>query len=273
MSNEHELSFSSGEAPKLKGRFWEMPDGSLVPFIAGGNDGGEPDGSDPSGGANNEPTGGAGNEPNDDKDPLYKEIKSARAEAAKYRRQLRELQAKVEGIDFDKYQELMQQQEEMERKKLEEKGKYEELLQEHQRRYEAQINKAQETINEWRTRYERQVVDNVLISAASNKAINPQEVVTLIRSHYTFQVNDQGEPEILDKDGHVVLDENGAPITPDNIMSKFLEERPYLCKPSGGGAGSRGTESPAKPRGGMDDANLRGASRIAKALAERYGTR
>lgn len=268
MSIEH-VSYS-GEMPVRQGRFWLMPDGSLVPYIAGGSEGegGDEGQTNAAGDAGD----ASGENSSKDDDPLYKEIKSARAEAARYRRQLRELQAKVEGIDFDKYQELMQQQEEMERRKLEEKGRYEELLQEHQRRYEAQINKAQETINEWKTRYERQVVDNVLVSAASSKAINPQEVVTLIRSQYQFQVNEQGEPEILDREGHVVLDENGAPASPDAVMLKFLEERPYLCKPSGGGAGSRGTESPAKSRGKSDE-NLRGSSRIAKALAERYGTR
>lgn len=252
-------------APIRVGRFWYMQDGSKVPYIAGGS---SDDGETDAGTGTRDDTQGADSGA-DNKDLLMKELKSVRAEAARYRRQLRELEAKFDNVDIEKYNELVKQQEELEKKKLEEKGRYEELLQEHQRRYEAQINKAQSTIEEWKSRYETQVIDNVLISASSDRAINPQEVVTLIRSQYKFQVNDQGEPEILDKNGQVVLDDNGAPMSPASIMEKFLDERPYLCKPKGGGAGSRGSDGPARVP--AKDENVRGVERIKLGIAQRMG--
>jgi len=197
------------------------------------------------------------------------EIKRLRNEAAGTRRKLRDLEAKFEGVDTDEYKTMLTQKEEIEKRKLEDKGNYEQLLAESTRRSEAQLQKAQETGSSWKTRYEKQVVDNVLISAASSSAINAQEAVTLLRSEVNFQVTDSGDVEILGRDGQVVLTENGTPATPKEVTASFLAKRPYLCKPVGGGTGSSGGSAPRSKQSNGIDETLRGASRIAAALRER----
>ena len=201
---------------------------------------------------------------------LQKEIRSHRAEAAKYRRQLREKEDELGDIDPAKYKEMMAKQQEEEQRKLEEKGKYEELMNEHKRRAEIQVNSANESLNMWKGRYEEQVVDNVLFSAA-DKAIDVREAVTLIRANYKFNITDGGDVEIIGRDGNVMLGDDGTVVTPSKLMNTFLEERPHLCKPSNGGTGSRSGGSPSRNSNPSSDPNLRGSSRIAAALKSQYG--
>jgi len=258
--------------PVLIGRYWHMPDGGIVPNIYGANGEGEAGeaggtGGEASGGEAGGEVGGAG-EQNFDTERLKKDLKSTRAEAAAYRRKLRELEEKVDGVDLDKYQTLVEQEAELERRKMEEKGEYDRLVEEHKRKSEAQLQKAQESITGWKQRYERQVIDNVLLSAANEKAVSSSEAVTLIRANYRFGVNDEGAVEITSANGETLFDEDGNTMTPQAIMSKFLEERPYLCKPTGGGTGSRGAKSPGRSSDN-GDSNLHGAARIAAALRKR----
>jgi len=255
--------------PYKEGRYWVMPDGSLVPYIAGGSDGdgaGESDGGGGAAAGGNDDTGGVSAT---ELESLQKEIRSARAEAAKYRRQLRDKEDALDGVDVEKYNALIQQEEAAKAQKLEEKGKYEELMAEHQRRSEMQLNKSNETLSMWKGRYEEQVVDNVLINSSASKAVDPREAVTLLRSNYKFNITDSGDVEIQDRDGTIVLDDNGTPATPAGVMSSFLEKRPHLCKPQGGGSGSRGGGSPSKKDQASSDPNLTGAQRIAAALKSR----
>ncbi len=262
--------------PVLIGRYWHMPDGGIVPNIYGANGEGAGDGEgaggEASGGAGGEASGGTGGTGEDEHDfgteRLKKDLKSTRAEAAAYRRKLRELEEKIDGVDIDKYQTLVEQEAELERRKMEEKGEYDRLVEEHKRKSEAQLQKAQESITGWKQRYERQVIDNVLLSAANEKAVSSSEAVTLIRANYTFGVNDEGDVEITSANGETLFDEDGNTMTPQAIMSKFLEERPYLCKPTGGGTGSRGAKSPGRSSDNADT-NLHGAARIAAALRKR----
>jgi len=266
--------------PVLIGRYWLMPDGELVPNIAGGSDG---DGAGDTGGSGTGDTGGDGtgdgtgdaggtggdNEAALEAARLRKDLKATRTEAANYRRKLRELEDKIDGVDVDKYQTLIEKEAEAEKKRLEEKGQYDKLLEEHIRKSEAQLQQAQETGSKWKQRYEKQVVDNVLISAASDKAINPAEAVTLIRSDYTFNVTDTGDVEIVGSDGKVVFDDSGNHTTPQMTMSEFLASRPHLCKPEGGGTGSTGGGKANKQQtANQSSGDLTGAQRIAAALKQ-----
>jgi len=261
--------------PVRVGRYWLMPDGGYVPYIAGGADGdgdGAGDGAGASGDAGDGTGGSAGSSGDGagtgDEDRLRKDLRSTRTEAANYRRKLRELEDKIDGVDLDKYQQLVDAEAANKAKLLEDKGDYDKLMEEHRRRSEVQVQKATESINTWKGRYEGQVVDNVLMAAA-NDAVDPNEAVTLIRSQYKFGVNDTGDVEIIGLDGQVVLDENGTPSSPDKVMQAYLASKPHLCKPRGGGSGSRGGGAPGKaPSKGSEPYNT-GAERIAHALRER----
>lgn len=252
------------EEPIREGRYWRMPDGSLVPYIAGGagdDEGGDDGGSD---------AGGSQDDFTAELDSLRREMKSSRAEAAKYRRQLREKEDALSNIDVDKYNELIAKEEEAANQKLEDKGRYDELLAEHQRRSEAQLTKATETLDMWKRRYEAQVVDNVLLSSATDRAIDSNEATTLLRAQHKFNITESGDVEVLGADGQVVLDDKGSPITPKHMMTTFLDNRPHLCKPKGGGSGSRGSGAPSKGSP-QDDPNLTGAARITAALKKQLG--
>jgi len=252
--------------PILQGRYWRMPDGELVPNIYGGSDDGENDKKavkkDAKKAAEN--LGGA-----DEDTMLRKELKATRSEAASYRRKLRELEDKIEGVDVDKYNSLIEKEQEIEQKRLADEGEYDKLLEEHRRKSEAQLQKSQEHSGLWKGRFEKQVIDNVLLTAATERSVSASEAVTLIRANYTFGVNEEGLVEITDAKGQALFDDSGNAVTPQGVMSQFLEARPHLCKPTGGGSGSRGAGAPGRKPEGNKDQPLHGAQRIAAALRER----
>jgi len=264
--------------PVREGRYWRMPDGDLVPYIAGGADGdgdtgaGDDDTGTGAGGAAGTGDAGTGDTggTSDDTERLRKDLRATRTEAGNYRRRLREMEDKLEGIDVDKYQTLVQAEQEANNKQLADKGKYDELLAEHERRTAAQLEQSQKLGDTWKTRYEQQVIDNVLLGS-SEEAVNAQEAVTLIRSSYKFGVNDNGDVEIIGGDGQVVLTDNGSAASPAHVMKEFLASRPHLCKPKGGGSGSQGGGAPGKSGGSNAATYTTGAERIAAALRARNG--
>jgi len=259
----------------LVGRYWHMPDGTLIRNICGGADG---DGGAGDGGAGDgvaEGSAGSAGSSSAGSDDLTadldrsrKDLKAVRSEASTYRRKLRELEDKVDGVDFEQYNALKKEADDRKAQNLADKGQYDELTAENKRRFDAQLTKSNDTAEMWKDRFTEQVVDNVLLGAATDKAINANEVVTLIRTQYKFNVTDSGDVEILGNDGNVVLNDDGKPSAPEAVMSTFMASRAHLCKPTGGGAGSRGGSGPTKP-GSQASSDLHGVERIRSALKKR----
>jgi len=217
--------------PVLIGRYWLMPDNGLVPNIFGGNDDDPPQ--DP-------PQDPPADDLKAQLDRMASELKNVRSEAAKYRTEAKELKEKTGNIDIDKYNAMLDKEAQLEKEKLEAKGNYEEALTEAQRRHEAALEQANSTTNQWKGMYSKQVIDNVLISKASSRAIDPEEVTVLIRARYNFSVTEDGKVLIKDKDDNVVIDKSGQPLNAEQVMDEFLNSRLHLCKAEGGGAGSSG---------------------------------
>jgi len=195
-----------------------MPDGERVRHIAGGSDDSDAPGD------------------SEAAVEMQKQLKEARAEAAKNRKALREMQDKVEGIDLDEYTALKKQAEATAKQKEEEKGNYDKLLSDEKRKFEAQLAKVNESNTAWKSRFETLVVDNELLSAAGN-AINPKAAMTLIRSEYAFNVHDDGSVEIA-AGADVLYDSEGRAMKPGALMQKYLADNPYLVKASESKGGS-----------------------------------
>jgi hypothetical protein len=90
-------------------------------------------------------------------------------------------------------------------------------------------------------------VDGTLLNAASTlKAINPEQVVRLVRD--SVKMLESGEVEVLDpKTGRTRYTESGDPMSIDGLVSTFLKENPHFVTagPAGGGSQSN-TSSNAK---------------------------
>lgn len=205
--------------PLLLGRYWVMPDGEIMPNIAGAN--GEGDENAPS-----------------ESEVLQSQLKEARSEAAKNRKELKALKDKLEGIDIEQFDELKKGAEDAKRIAEEEKGNYSKIIEDMKRSHDASLLKANDSSASWKKRFEEKAIDNELSSAAS-KAIKPSAAVTLVRSEYDFNVSEDGSIEIQ-KGGETIFDDTGKPLTPSLLMARHLEDNPYLVSAnSNQGSGSQ----------------------------------
>ena len=76
---------------------------------------------------------------------------------------------------------------------------------------------------------------SLLSSASKNRAINPDQVVELLKSN--IKLNETGNVEILDKNGIARYNNKGELLTTDELVNEFLTQNPHFvtATPSGSG--------------------------------------
>jgi hypothetical protein len=121
-------------------------------------------------------------------------------------------------------------QKEAEEKQRIQKGEFEEILktrtQEHQKE---------------KTQLENQLKDikinkSLLSSASKNKAINPDQVVELLKGN--IKLNETGNVEILDNNGIARYNKSGELLTTDELVQEFLTQNPHFVSATPSGSGS-----------------------------------
>ena len=121
-------------------------------------------------------------------------------------------------------------QKDLEEKQKIQKGEFEEILK----------NKTQEW-NKERTNLEGQLRDikinkSLLSSASKNKAINPDQVVSLLQPQ--MKLNESGNVEILDNKGLARYNSNGELLTTDELVQEFLTQNPHFVSATPSGSGT-----------------------------------
>ena len=225
--------------PILVGRFWHMPDGSKVPYIAGGKD----------------------EETDAEKvTRLEKDLKAANGEAAGNRKALRDLEKATEGFDPVAFKKMQEAQATAEQNKDIEKGLFEKALATATTKHEAALQAANERGDKLFTQLKKEVVDNQLMVSTGN-AVNQKHALTLMKAEHEFNVSDDGVVEVL-KDGKPLFTDKGEAVTPANAMASFLESNPNLIKAtetngSGGGDQHKGgtgeKTTQEKVKSGLED--------------------
>lgn len=100
------------------------------------------------------------------------------------------------------------------------RGEFEKTLQEKAAKWEAEIAKRDSVIREYK------VNTPVLNSAAKYRAVNPDQVRSLLQSN--LRLNDEGDVEIVDSQGSVRYDDRGAPLAVDDLVREFLDSNPHF---------------------------------------------
>ena len=77
---------------------------------------------------------------------------------------------------------------------------------------------------------------SLLSSASKNRAINPDQVVELLKSN--IKLNESGNVEILDKNGIARYNNKGELLTTDELVQEFLTQNPHFVSASPSGSGS-----------------------------------
>ena len=110
------------------------------------------------------------------------------------------------------------------------KGEFEEIL----KTTTQEFNKEKENLeNQLR---DIKINKSLLSSASRNKAINPDQVVELLKTN--MQLNESGNVEILDKNGVTRYNKAGELLTTDELVQEFLTQNPHFVSATPSGSGS-----------------------------------
>jgi hypothetical protein len=132
--------------------------------------------------------------------------------------------------DFDTIKQAVKSQKDAEEKQRIQKGEFEEIL----KTRTQEFNKEKENL-------ESQLRDikinkSLLSSASRNKAINPDQVVELLKKN--IQLNESGNVEILDKNGIARYSRSGELLTTDELVQEFLTQNPHFVSATPSGSGT-----------------------------------
>lgn len=155
-------------------------------------------------------------------------------------RERRKYEKQLEGIDVDEARRLMEEKQLAELERQKEKGEFEKVLKQVTEKKEQTIQQLSQKLHEIQ-------VDGALLNAAStNNAVNPAQVVQLLKSQ--TRLNEDGAVEVLDSEGSVRYNDSGSPLSVNELVSDFLTVNPHFVKASVGGAGSKGATGGSTPK-------------------------
>tara|TARA_R100001443_G_scaffold39797_1_gene53201 strand:- start:248 stop:952 length:705 start_codon:yes stop_codon:yes gene_type:complete len=138
-----------------------------------------------------------------------------------------------------KYEKKLQEEEKqkaeiLRQKQLEEaktKADIEKIMQE-------RIKEKEEELSKYKNQIKKEKVDNSILSiASSNNAINPSQVVSLLKEEVKY--NDDGNIEVVDNNSNVRYNKSGKPLTLEDRVKEFLDSNPHFRKGSMSGSGSQ----------------------------------
>jgi len=137
---------------------------------------------------------------------------------------------KFANVDVDHYKTLIEAEEKRKQEELEKRGQYETLLKEQAEKFNSKIQTYEQELHSIK-------VDGTLLNeASSNKAINPQQVVALLKGQ--VRLNEAGSVDVVDNTGKVRYDDNGNPLKVSDLVKGFLQENPHFKAPTPRGSGT-----------------------------------
>lgn len=159
--------------------------------------------------------------------------------AERVQRERAKFEKKYSNVDLDRYNDLVEKEEQSRQTEMEKRGEYEKLMKE-------QADKFHNKISQYENELQSIKVDGSLLSAASNaRAVNPDQVVQLLKNN--LRLNEGGQVDVLDNNGQVRYNDNGSPLAVNDLVNEFLTANPHFVSagPNGTGTGQGvGKQSP-----------------------------
>lgn len=180
---------------------------------------------------NQDPTQGTEDQPVYTKEQFNAAMKSARLSGEQ------SVAKKFSNVDVEHYNSMIQKEEQSRLEEQKKKGEFEQIL-------KAQSEKAQSKISTLTDELTKIKVDGALLNAASkHKAVNPEQVVQLVRSQ--VKMSETGQVEIVDpKSGNTRYTEAGEPLDVENAVSDWLKANPHFVQAGPTGSGSTSNTTP-----------------------------
>lgn len=139
---------------------------------------------------------------------------------------------KYEGIDVDKYTNLVNAEEERDINAKKARGEFDEILKQTVAKKDGMIDTLTTELRDIK------VNGNLLSEASAKHAINPNQVVQLLQGQVKLN---EGNVEVLDSATQQVrYSENGEPMKVSDLVQEFLQTNPHFVQagPKGSGTGS-----------------------------------
>ena len=100
------------------------------------------------------------------------------------------------------------------------------------------IKEKEDEVLKYKNQIKKEKVDNSILSiASSNNAINPSQVVALLKDEVKY--NDDGRIEVVDNNSNVRYNKSGQPFSLEDRVKEFLDSNPHFRKGSLSGSGSQ----------------------------------
>ena len=132
--------------------------------------------------------------------------------------------------DLDVAINAVKTQKEAEEKQRIQKGEFEEILKTRTQEFNKEKQNLESQLRDIK------INKSLLSSASKNKAINPDQVVELLKTN--IQLNESGNVEILDKNGIARYNKVGELLTTDELVQEFLTQNPHFVSATPSGSGS-----------------------------------
>jgi len=122
-------------------------------------------------------------------------------------------------------EELKKLKTDAEKKRQEEqlkRGEFEKTLQELAAKKDSEIQKRDTVIKEYK------INTPLLNEAAKLKSVNPEQVKSLLSNQ--VRLNDNGDVEVIDASGSVKYNDDGKPVSVEQLVDGFLKENPHFVQ-------------------------------------------
>lgn len=138
--------------------------------------------------------------------------------AKKYEKQFQELG------DIEELKQLKAKAERAKEAEAIRKGEFEKILSEKAEKWNSEIQKRDNIIKEYK-------INTPLLNAAAKfRSVNPEQVKSLLVSQ--VRLNDSGDVEVVGSDGTVRYNDDGKPVSVEQLVDGWLKDNPHFVQPT-----------------------------------------
>lgn len=146
-------------------------------------------------------------------------------------RERSKISKKLDGIDIEEAKQLLEEKKQKEQELSLQRGEFEKVMKETVSKKDTEISKLVSELQKVR-------IDEQLVNTASSlKAINPNEVKALLRN--SLKLNDSGSVEVISENGTPKYNEKGEPMSVLDFVAEYLNNNPHHLSATPRGTGSQ----------------------------------
>lgn len=151
--------------------------------------------------------------------------------AERVARERKKFEKRFEGVDVEHYRTLTEAEQRSKLEVAQTRQEFEQLLQD-------TVGKKEQTIKTLQSELQNIKVDGRLLDAASrNRAVNPNQVVKLLKEN--VRLSEDGEVEVIDTKGKVRYSDKGTQFTIEEMVKEWLDDNPHFVTSTPSGSGSQ----------------------------------